>query len=794
MAAVSALLTTGSQRYFIASRRCIDYIFGIGRPSSLRRGTFVPRERNGPPICPLQFRFSRVRQPECRLMARYSSTLRDQYRRPIAGGLVTVTASGIGSLATLTADDGSSLPNPFTTGASGAIVFNVDNGLYDLAYRYGGRVIREDFGVSVGNVVVGSSIADALGNDPNLAISQRATTSAITDANTAIGAVSAAVAGKYDASNPSGFVDAPGALAAAVGTDLTQAPSRAALLAQSAANLIGYRANPSAPITGSVLRTVGDKIAETKVLSPEDFGAVGDVLGNFPATNGVNPSPTDDTLALQTMFNQAAPGVRFQLSRVYAFSSTLVLPQVNYVTIEGDNEYTCGLLYIGASTTIDLIKIGAGATEINGWNLRRFIVDSSTRMTAGAAIHVRRAIFFTYDSIVIHGQYGNLMTSPSQTTSAQNLFNGLLQEGFLYCTMTLPDIFVRNTGLGLCGWDLGGGNFMSYGANFIVYGGKKIAGCGTGVLLGGGCYAVLLDEVDVIGNVTNNLRMTQELYPHGNSVLFCKQVTFDSQQTIAGSSAASVLIDDVGDSFAQPTLLWDGTWVASGPGDGLVLKNMGTNMFSQTHFNGCRFGNFGTKSAVKILTAIPVITFNNCEFFTSFTGIDAAAAGGASGTFRNVRAKNCTFLGVIPNKFSGNIEGLQCTWTPVFGTDSGGPLATQPTITAARYIDDGPLSAVDFSGGAVMPRMIDFNISFTMPSSVPSTTQQLTITLPWSAGPGATQAGCQGFGNTLGALMGIFPGDNILRVLVTPGLGGTVVKANEIVTVSGRYIATLNGH
>ncbi len=695
------------------------------------------------------------------------------------------------------------------TAATSTLTRNVQqssNGNAAVSFNAGAAItftaLAQDL-VPIGGVL---PIVDSTGNGHSVAISQFAATqgllskadAAATAAALASKADSATVdselAGKYDVSNPANYVDGPGAKAASVGTDLTQAPSRAQLLAQTASTLIGHRAGLSSPLPGSVLRTVGAELSDSRVLKPEQFGAVGDVLGNFPATNGVNPNPTDDTAALLAMFAQAAPGVRFQLSKVYAFSSTLTLPQVNYVSIEGENEYTCGLLYIGASTTIDLIKIGTGATEINGWNLRRFIVDSSTRMTAGAAIHVKRAIFFTYDSIVIHGQYGNLMTSPSQTTSAQNLFNGFLQEGFLYCTMKLPDIFVRNTGLGLCGWDLGGGNFMGYGANFIVYGGKKIAGCGTGVLLGGGCYAVLLDEVDIIGNVQNNLRMTQELYPHGNSVLFCKQVTFDSQQTIAGSSAASVLIDDVGDSFAEPTLLWDGTWVASGPGDGLVLKNMGVNVFAQTHFNGCRFGNFGTKSAVKIQTAVPVITFNNCEFFTSSTGIDAAGAGGANGTFRNVRAKNCTFLGVIPNKFSGNIEGLQCTWTPVFGTDSGGPLPTQPSITTARYIDDGPLSAVDFSGGAVMPRMIDFNISFTMPSSVPSTTQQLTITLPWSAGPGTTQMSCQGFGNTLGALLGIFPGDNILRVLVSPGLGGTVVKANEVVTVSGRYIATLNGH
>jgi hypothetical protein len=477
------------------------------------------------------------------------------------------------------------------------------------------------------------------------------------------------------------------------------------------------------------------------------------------------------------------------LNGVYATKQPIIFPQVNYVTIEGVNEYTCGFLYNGTATNVDIIQIGTGSTEIIGWNLRRFIVDSSTKMTSGAAVHIKRAIFFTYDSLVIHGQYGNLQIIPSQITANQNLFNGFFQEGFLYCDMIQPDIFVRNTALGLCGWDLGGGNFFSYGANFIVYGGKKIAGSRTGILMGGGCYAVSLDDVDVIGNIQNNLRMTQELYPHANGILFCKQCTFDSIQVIAGAGA-NVLINDSGDSFAQPTLLWDGTWCATGPANGLVIQQCGGSSNAGIHLVGCRVGNFGSSgTAIKVQTPFPLVDIIDTKFFTSGIGIDASGAGGSGiHPFRNVRVKNASMQGVL-TPYIGHIEGVLDTWVPTFGSDFGGNLSSQPSIDYAEFIDSGPLSYGN-SSGAVIERLIHFRIGFTMPSSVPGSVGQLTITLPYTAAA-REHLSIQGIGNTsLGPLYGIATGGNNLRII--PVSGTTTVKANEQINVTGWYIANQN--
>lgn len=93
-------------------------------------------------------------------MARYSDTLRDQNSRVIAGALVAVRDYA-GNSATLTNDDGSPLENPFSSGADGSVVFNTDDGFYDLEYRYGGRLILTDRRVPVGSPEVDPAL-DAL--------------------------------------------------------------------------------------------------------------------------------------------------------------------------------------------------------------------------------------------------------------------------------------------------------------------------------------------------------------------------------------------------------------------------------------------------------------------------------------------------------------------------------------------------------------------------------------------------------------------------------------------------------
>jgi hypothetical protein len=74
-------------------------------------------------------------------MPRYSDKIADQYGAPIPGATVYVYDQNE-ALATLTEDGGGALDNPVTSDEYGGFHFNAEDGLYDLAFHYGGKEIR----------------------------------------------------------------------------------------------------------------------------------------------------------------------------------------------------------------------------------------------------------------------------------------------------------------------------------------------------------------------------------------------------------------------------------------------------------------------------------------------------------------------------------------------------------------------------------------------------------------------------------------------------------------------------
>lgn len=134
-------------------------------------------------------------------MARYSAILDDQYGRPY-GALVAVSLSTATppTLAVITADDGSVLANPLPVGADGAIIFNANDNLYDLAYFVGGRRVGRDLGVIVGDVssLPAGSVANFLGTATNVAPSQAAVKGGLDALSADIDTVAGSITGKAD--------------------------------------------------------------------------------------------------------------------------------------------------------------------------------------------------------------------------------------------------------------------------------------------------------------------------------------------------------------------------------------------------------------------------------------------------------------------------------------------------------------------------------------------------------------------------------------------------------------------
>jgi hypothetical protein len=112
-------------------------------------------------------------------MARYSDTILDQNNVPIVGALIAVKNQD-GSTPALTDDGGQVLLNPLTSDSYGAYYFNGPANFYDEEYFYGGRLIRKNYGITVGVVTLPTGfIVDALGSSTTIAPSQRAVTDAV---------------------------------------------------------------------------------------------------------------------------------------------------------------------------------------------------------------------------------------------------------------------------------------------------------------------------------------------------------------------------------------------------------------------------------------------------------------------------------------------------------------------------------------------------------------------------------------------------------------------------------------
>lgn len=280
-------------------------------------------------------------------MARYSDTLRDQNLRPIPGALVSVLAYD-GSAATLTNDDSSHLANPFETDTFGGYVFNATPGRYTVRFTYGGRTVADDR-----DVVVGTIIAAV---DP-----------------------SPANAGKFVA------LDGAGVPVFASGTGNDSA-FRTDVAASGGSALVGFLQSG----TGAVSRTAQAKLRE--IVTPEDFGAVGD-------------GTTDDTAAVQRALNRRG---RIKLRSTYLVSSALTI----YADTHLVGEPSSKLKWAGPTTGNMLQDSSAvTSTDVNlNITLEGFEIDGgdlASGDSAQVAINFYRTGNVTMRGLKVHGVGGS---------------------------------------------------------------------------------------------------------------------------------------------------------------------------------------------------------------------------------------------------------------------------------------------------------------------------------------------------------------------------------------------------
>ncbi|WP_202755939.1 glycosyl hydrolase family 28-related protein [Burkholderia cenocepacia] len=225
---------------------------------------------------------------------------------------------------------------------------------------------------------------------------------------------------------------------------------------------------------GSVSRSVIDKLRD--VVNFRDFGGKCDGKTN------------DDDAMTKALSNLSAGELLIFPAGTCVFSKPKVLPVVQNVSIRGAGARQTVLLYTGPNTTSDLWTVGDGTTSMTGWSISGLRFDSSTTMTAGAALHLKRmqngGELFDVDA----GVFGQ---------ASRKLYNGIWLDNVNIFKYSKFNIQVRNQGLMMNGSptrDEGSDIFLDEGV---------VTFSNIGYHVGGGQGGVYFGKVLAYGNGTN---------------------------------------------------------------------------------------------------------------------------------------------------------------------------------------------------------------------------------------------------------------------------------------------------
>ena len=221
-------------------------------------------------------------------------------------------------------------------------------------------------------------------------------------------------------------------------------------------------------------RSLTSKLGET--VSLFDHGAVGD---------GV----TDDTAAIQSWLNRLAYGDALVLpAGTFKFTSSLTIPAIDNISIKGEGRQKSKLLYAGTNTTNNIITIGDGTTSFTGLALEGFNIDSSTTMTAGTALRIRKQQ---------NGGTNIKDVSFSHFNAPKKLWDGIWFDNTSVTTYKGFEINVQNEALivnGAVGVDTGSDLYVDDGT---------ITFASVGVHCAGGFGGLYLGQVLFYGNTTH---------------------------------------------------------------------------------------------------------------------------------------------------------------------------------------------------------------------------------------------------------------------------------------------------
>ena len=331
--------------------------------------------------------------------------------------------------------------------------------------------------------------------------------------------------------------------------------------------------------------------AQARSGDPEPPEAANAPVNDLRAAGARCDGKSDDTAALQRWLDQARPGQRtYAPGGICLFTQPLVL-MTSGVALEGDGPYQTVFAYAGSDPRVDLLTLGTTPVGVRNARLSGFRITSRTPMEAGSALRLRGFNRSMLSEVVIDGQDGGGL-----------LWDGIWFEEIDQVVMRGFEARARNDAVRVNG---GVGEGRSKAGLMLQQG--KVTGSGVGLRVGGAFGGLYIDQVDIIDNGTN-VSIDTSLAAEGNrEIFFGSQVSLDSPRT----GPALQVTDTRANAAAWLQLA--GTWLASGPGDGLFLApgvNWTVSLQGGTVFNFKRDGIHNEAEGATILVNGTVLRYN----------------------------------------------------------------------------------------------------------------------------------------------------------------------------------------
>lgn len=401
---------------------------------------------------------------------------------------------------------------------------------------------------------------------------------------------------------------------------------------------------------GAVIRTLQDKVRES--VNIVDYMTESDRTANYLA-----PGSVDVTYAYTAWLARLADGCVLEATEgVFKFTSPLVIAARNNISIRGAGRQKTKFVYGGAATNVDLITIGDGSTSFNGLQTSGFNIDSTTTMTAGAALRIRKQQ---------NGGSDISNISFSALNASQKLWDGIWFDNTNVTTYKGFEINVQNEGVvvsGAVGVDSGSDLYLDDGT---------ITFATTGIVCGGGFGGLYVGKVLFYGNESHLKIDNSRIARLNREIIVSDLAAFD------GCKDYGIYVNDTlasGSNLTINAFIGSAGTIGSGVGNNIHIAsypNSRVTIGSGQIFNA-------TANGVQIDDASTLVTVS------SNTQINNNAIYGLSASVATTKVNHhCTFAANGSGAVHSNIRTL-ADYTPTISSASGTITTASGTVSWRR--------------------------------------------------------------------------------------------------------------